>query len=433
MRSFDKSLPEKVAALSTLQRIGTGLTNIGKMFVGEKWNKKLQELQTRAAAGDESATHLLSLMGLASITAGTAGGLGAARLFGAKRKGLALGTAAGSLLGTLPLAAAREAPPAVTLPGFDMDKRSKAVRMRTGGIAMLKSAMGGNLLKLDTKGISLPALQALYSRDIAGALQHPGIVALVAGRKERVRRLKEELNQPGMHLKQEEPQAGAEEMGMPQSSLPAAPGSPMPPSNHMGLFGGGGMPGMAAGGMPGMPPKISTRVETYFSKSAKQLEKPKKGTGVGRRVEAYKYGFFTKFAEVGILPSELCALMEKRAGTLPFLAGQTAVGAAGRASGEAGGAAKTIASVTAKLVRLGLTAPAVLAMLTGTGAGAGYRMLTAPGYDDPESLRQVERVSLYKRLGREAQLRARRLQQKRLASTSKQEPTVDVPAMEEAA
>ena len=424
----------KAAALTTLQRIGAGLTNIGKIFAGRKWDQKIQNLQVRAALGDESASNLLNMMGLTSIIVGTAGGLGAAKLLGAKGRGLALGTATGSLLGTLPLAAVRERAPAVTLPGFDMDRKAAADRIQTGSTTMLKAGMGADLLKLDAKGVSLPALQSLYGRDIEGALQHPGIMALIARRKERIRRLSEELKQPGSHLKQEEPKTpeGMEELGMPLSHMPMAPGGPAPPSNHMGLL-GGGMPGMAAGGMP---TKIGVRVDAYLDKSAEgatgQEDQDEAREALGHRVEAYKYGFFVKFAELGKMPSELCELMEKQAGMLPFLAGQTTARAAGRAGEEAGGLARWLAGTAGRTAVFGLKLPIWLALLGGTGAGVAYRMMTAPGYAEPGKLRQTEQLSLYRRLGREAQLRAKRLQAKRIARTGAKEPTVKVPEIEAA-
>ena len=143
---------------------------------------------------------------------------------------------------------------------FHMDSKSVQARMSVGSHDMNKTA-AGELLKLDAKGISPAALQAVYSRDTHGAMQHPGVVALVARRHERLRRLKDELNNPGSHLKPEKEEAApmeeaAEMAGSP--TMPTAPGEPQPPSNLLSMFGpetgGMGVPaagaaGMAAGGM----------------------------------------------------------------------------------------------------------------------------------------------------------------------------------------
>lgn len=570
--------PEKAAELTQLQRIGAGLSNIGKVFAGKEWDAKIQNLQVRAAAGDELAGNLLNLLGIASVAAGAAGGLGVAKLLGARGRGLALGTAAGSLLGAAPMATVREREPAVTLPGFGMDREASADRIRVGSFHMMKSAVGPSLLKLDAKGISLPALQSLYSRDIAGATQHPGIVALVARRKERIRRLADELRNPGSHLKREEPAASSEEDIAPLPGLPLSPGLPQPPSNLRGMFGpAGGAPGLAGGGnMPGisgagMPPKISSRIDRFFKTSnseedeegrvapespehekgdvpreispeqskklqtyvasqeglddtrfhdyaerigadpheaeeviyrlvrslaqggtpadpvpggaamgmpdsafpqealregvdvemehtpskakakdiakdhltestryyddledMEEMEEARGDPGVGKRVKAYKYGFFVKFAELGIMPSELGQRMEKRAGAAPFIAGQAASGAAGSTIGTAGDLAKWLARTGGKLTLYGLSLPVWLAILGGAGAGIGYRALTAPGYAEPGELRHIELVGLYKRLGREARMRAKRLQRKRLERTGEEEPEVAVPEIEAA-
>ncbi|KKN22195.1 hypothetical protein LCGC14_0917690 [marine sediment metagenome] len=420
---------EKTAAFETIQRIGKGLTNIAKIFTTRRWDNKLQELQNRATVGDETAQHMMSMLGMLSVAAGAAGGLGTARLLGAGRGGLALGTAAGSALGTLPLAVAGDRKPSMMLPGFDMDKALKAGRIETGSRPMKKEADG--LLKLDAKGVSLPALRALYSRDIAGALQHPGIVALVARRKERVRRLTEELNNPGSHLKTQEEATGptAGEQMMPMTSLPMAPGAPIPPSNHLGLLGGGGGGvGMPAGGMPG---KISARLDAFFKKDSAPVAAD---TSTGKRAEAFKYGFFTKIAECGLMPSEFHTLIEKRAGlAIPFFAGQTAGRAVGKVGEEAGGLAKWLAGTAGKTGLFLGKLPLWLALLGGTGAGISYRMLTAPGYADPEELQHIEQTSLYKRLGREASMRARRMQIKRLAQAGTKEKGVKVPRIEAAA
>ena len=576
-----KKLPEKVAALTTLQRVGAGLSNIGKVFAGKKLDERIQRLQIDAALGDESAQQLLNILGIASIAAGAAGGLGTAKALGARGGGLAFGTAAGSLLGALPMAAAKEREPDITLPGFDVDMKAAADRMSTGRLNMLKAAASESLLKLDAKGISLPALQALYGQDLESALQHPGVVALVARRKERVRRLMDELKEPGSHLKVTKPKPGSpeappEEMSM-MPGQPMAPGLPQPPSNLLGMFGpAGGAPGQAGGGgFPGMDalPKISARIDAFFKRSngegeseeeheepepaseekkdvpeeitpqqsqeiqtfatsqpnlddtkfhnyveglgvdpheaeeivyrlvrslaqggsendlipggramgmpdamfpAGQIDKgvevelehtPNKahakeiakdhltestqyydrlGTmekkiedegdkGVGKRVEAYKYGFFVKFAELGIMPSELGVLMEKSAGTVPFLAGQTAASAAGKAGEEAGGLAKWLLSTAGKTTTtLGVKLPVILAILSGLGLGIGYRSLTAPGYAEPAELRHLEQVGLYRQLGREARKRARRLQQRRLERTGAREKGIEVPEIEAA-
>jgi hypothetical protein len=136
---------------------------------------------------------------------------------------------------------------------------------------MAKEAVG-DLLKLDAKGISPQALHAIYNRDIQGAMQHPGIVALVARRKERMRRIMDELENPMSHLKPKKPEPAemaAEDPGMGMGMGPAAPGGPMPPSNLLGMFGADqsamAAPGAPAGGMPGM--KLSSH-SSSLSKTA---------------------------------------------------------------------------------------------------------------------------------------------------------------------
>ena len=118
----------------------------------------------------------------------------------------------------------------------------------------ISKAAGSDLRKLDMKGISPQALQAVYNRDIQTLQKLPGIVALIARRKERLRRIMDELKNPMSHLKprkEETPPEEALDEGMGMGMGPAAPGGPMPPSNLLGMFNPEMMQGAPAGaGMP---------------------------------------------------------------------------------------------------------------------------------------------------------------------------------------
>lgn len=149
-----------------------------------------------------------------------------------------------------------------------------------------------DLMKLDAKGISPEALQALMSGDIPTAMQTPGMQALMWQRAERKRRLGEELQNPGMHRKPDkapkalEPQAPGMGEGYPEAAAigPQEPGAPTPPSNLLGMF---PQPPMAAGdtGMsPGASngaPKLAAINSAAFRKYAAGLL----GVGPSERLE----------------------------------------------------------------------------------------------------------------------------------------------------
>ena len=437
--------------------------------------------------------------------------------------------------------------------------------------SLIKKAVS-DLLKLDAKGISLQALQAIYSRDVSGAMQHPGMVALVARRKERLRRIMDELKNPMSHLKPQkpEPMEEAADMTGGVSMGPAAPGSPMPPSNLLGMFGEGGMPapGTPAGGQPqpgnqpkfgghpaeliklsededgaespqeeaaesldpkaieelvntivskgqaindddvhakaesmgvnpheaeeaiyrllaslvggkndiipgglsaGLPtedfpqkqlqagrkvetehssnPVIANEItkdhlvegEDYYDPRLEDLEKgmdkakedgeikgvdednPKAKKNVERkdkdvkklekkeaRIGAYKYGFFSKVAELGLMPSEFMKLAADDGGSTLSWAAEKALGAG-----------KTVA-----------TAPMVAAPAIGALLGGGYRLATSPKYESPEEMRELETLALYRKLTRQALLRASRLQRARLAAGGgNDEKPIKIPAV----
>ena len=434
------------------------------------------------------------------------------------------------------------------------------------GNAMRKAA---DLLKLDAKGISPPALTSIMQGQLHTALQHPGMIALVARRRERMRRLKDEIHNPGMHAKKEEPAAGAmpEEAMGPPGMMPMAPGSPPPPSNHLGMFPAGGMPGAEAGpgmvqaasilrrfakrangeagaespaqeaaeslppaviqalvntivnkgnsiddgdvhgkaeqlgvnpheaeegiykllaslvggkndlipggkaeGMPTseFPPKqlqvareiesehtdnpaLQTEIgkdhlaeaEDYYDPRLEGMEgemkkdlKAGKTEGVGKpeektaKVQAFKYGFFRKVAECGMVPSQFEAAMCKHAAAVPIGAPAVGAHAAGAGIGWAGKKLKSVA-------KLGLIGPLALGLPLLFGLGMGVRHLTKPEYETPEELRSIERIALYKRLGREARMRARKFQTKRkkqleTRGESVREPVVQVPEFKRA-
>lgn len=388
-----KKLPEhvaKAASLDVLQRVDSGAAQFGRLG-GSGWAAKIDELQRRADEGDESALDLLRMLGVASLMVGAGAGMGAARLTGSNRVGLGAGL--GTLAGAAP---AMLAPKAKTPVLVNIDKAGKQV-----GATMIKSA---DLMKLDAKGISPAALQAIMQGRPDIALQHPGTIALVAQRKERIRRLKDEIKNPGMHLKREKPKAeAAPAVQQPPGMLPMAPGAPMPPSNHLGMF-----PPAAPQGAQAPMPGMAT-------------------AAADERTQAFKYGFLYRVAELGMLPGELEQQLIKKAALMQHPVVGT-VAAVGR--GIYGGGAKFL-----KALRLALIVPPLLALPVMAGLGMATRHLTKPRYESPEELQSLERTALYKQLSREARLRARKLQQKRKMKLFERgeeikEPTVEVPAIE---
>jgi hypothetical protein len=137
--------------------------------------------------------------------------------------------------------------------------------------------------------------------------------------------------------------------------------------------------------------------------------------------QAFKYGFFMKVAELGLTPGEFT----KRALSGTMLAAG-AVGKAGEGTADLG--KWTVDKLLATL-KLGVTLPLIAAPVAGALAGGTYRMLTAPKYESPKDLQNIETVAMYKRLAREALRRAKRKQQARLELTGAKEPEVVVPEL----
>lgn len=413
---------EKAAELTAIQRIGSGLAGVGKLG-GTGLASKITQLRQRAAAGDKGAEDILSMLGVVSIALGSGAGAFTTHKLGLGRL---LGATGGAVLGTAPALASGEKKTPITLPGFSVDSADSSAKMSAGSHDMDKVAAGG-LLKLDAKGVSPAALQAVYSRDTQGAMSHPGIVALVSRRRERIRRIKDELNNPMSHLKPEKEEAAPMEeaaamAGSPR--MPMMPGGPQPPSNGLGMFGpetgGMGVPASSAVGMPasGMLPKLGGHPAELVKSSDEPVKKE-------ARVNAYKYGFFAKIAELGMLPSEFVKVAIG-AGTL--LGAQTA----GKAVEDVSGIGKWTLDKLLGAGKLAVSTPLVLGPLLGLIAGGAYRVLTAPKYETPKELRSIERTALYKRLGREAQRRAKRLQTRRLAASGEEERELDIPSVEAA-
>lgn len=148
-------------------------------------------------------------------------------------------------------------------PTRDLSSRIAAI----GDMLMKKRA---DLQTLDQKGISLGALSSILNKQLGGAMNTDGMQMLASTAKWRKGRLKDELRSPLTHLKKPKPAAGGGGAGggdigqmLAQAGPgPAQPGSPMPPSNLMGMFGqqqpqqGGMMPQPAGGGMTTMASAI---------------------------------------------------------------------------------------------------------------------------------------------------------------------------------
>jgi len=130
--------------------------------------------------------------------------------------------------------------PEVMIPGLDVDTPPVGAKMESKGAAMNKTAEQSRLEKLDLKGIGPDMLQAIMNRDVQTVMQQPIMLQRTGERLERIRRLKDELKQPGSHLKPEKPKnpasAAAEDMLPDSPHMPAGPGSPIAPSNLLGGF-----------------------------------------------------------------------------------------------------------------------------------------------------------------------------------------------------
>lgn len=139
------------------------------------------------------------------------------------------------------------------------------------------------------------------------------------------------------------------------------------------------------------------------------------------RKAAFKYGFFSKIAELGLTPGE----MTKLALTGPIMA----AGAAGKAGETASGLGRWTLDKALSTLKLGAKTPLILAPVLGMLAGGAYRGLTAPKFETPEDLRTTERLALYRRLAREALKAAQKKQRKRLSMTGAKEQAIEVPAL----
>lgn len=184
----------------------------------------------------------------------------------------------------------------------------------------------------------------------------------------------------------------------------------------------GGAVGAALGASPALASKEKrTNVLMPGFATESQAEEQNMPTGEPAKKMAFKYGFFTKIAELGMTPSEFT----KQALMGPIMA----AGAAGKAGESASGVGKWTLEKALNTLKFGLKSPLVIAPVAGMLLGGAYRGLTAPSYDEPEDLRQAEQIALYKRLAREALKKARRRQEKRLSLTGEKESLIKVPEL----
>ena len=100
------------------------------------------------------------------------------------------------------------------------------------------------------------------------------------------------------------------------------------------------------------------------------------------QADAYKIGFLTKLARMGVLPSEFA----KRAsvGLVTLMEGANLAGSIGK---------------------LGLQGAALAPIALGATTGAFEGLTDAPSNEDIEMLRKRETLELYKRLAKEVNLR----------------------------
>jgi hypothetical protein len=169
-------------------------------------------------------------------------------------------------------------------------------------------------------------------------------------------------------------------------------------------------------------------VDTPQEKVAEAMNPDRPDVSSDRRRQAFKYGFFLKVAELGLTPGEFT----KRAVSAAPLAAVGAAGAAGKAGESAAGLGKWSLEKLLATLKFGLKTPMIVAPVAGALLGGTYRALTAPSYETPEDLRDIERIATYKRLAREALRRAKRKQLKRLELSGEQpDSEVAVPALAE--
>lgn len=112
------------------------------------------------------------------------------------------------------------------------------------------------------------------------------------------------------------------------------------------------------------------------------------------RAAAFKLGFLTKLAGLGITPGQFFSLAKKADFLDPFVSGAARFGEQAAMAGVTG--AKYLAG-------LGLAAPIV----AGGGAGLAHTLLDAPTEEDVELLQQAELEATYRRLAEEIRDRVR--------------------------
>lgn len=112
----------------------------------------------------------------------------------------------------------------------------------------LPSMTGKGMQKLDRMGIGPEALQAIMNKDYRTVFDKaPLLQKYKFEKQDRIRRIKEELQNPGLHLKPEiAMRIQRAEQGLPLDSpsgtfTPVASGLPAPPSNLLGMFADQGM------------------------------------------------------------------------------------------------------------------------------------------------------------------------------------------------
>jgi hypothetical protein len=114
------------------------------------------------------------------------------------------------------------------------------------------------------------------------------------------------------------------------------------------------------------------------------------------RISAYKVGFLTKLAELGILPDEMYAQVKKADLMETLASGGVDVGK------QIAGLGLSAGAEGAKWLGYGALAAPVAA---GGGVGMAHALLDAPSDRDIESMRKTELINLYKRITQEVMAR----------------------------
>jgi hypothetical protein len=236
-------------------------------------------------------------------------------------------------------------------------------------------------------------------------------MTMLAAQKAGKRRLYHKaLNNPEYFLRQSKTQ-GANELA-PPSLLPAAPGGPQPPSDVMGMM-------QAQMGQPGGMPPL-TKLQSFRNSMLKgadvSTDDPETKGVSAKRAAAYRFGFFRKIAELGLKPSDIEAVfLTKEAG----MASDIARGIYREGRGFFGGLTSGALDLAKSLGTLAVATPFVAAPIAGAMLGIGGYHLLKPKYEEPEDIHHAEQVALYKRLTRQARMKARATRLKRLARTRK--------------